>query len=158
MSVATADFVTGQLGDAHERLDNPVGAAYYAALPPSAPIEGSILASTDERHGVNFKVNFANLPSAGGPFSMCIDFSSAPDDTNYIKVYHIHAYPVPSDGNCTGTRAHHDPYIRGESPPCDPTKPQTCQVGDLSGKHGTINGTSASLRYVHLPSSFQAAS
>jgi hypothetical protein len=68
-----------------------------------------------------------------------------------FKVYHIHAYPVPSDGNCTGTLAHLDPYIRGESPPCDPTEPQTCQVGDLSGKHGTINGTSASLRYIHLP-------
>jgi len=70
MSAATADFVTGQLGDARENLDNPAGAAYYAALPPSAYIKGSILASTDERQGVNFAVNFANLPSEGGPFCM----------------------------------------------------------------------------------------
>jgi hypothetical protein len=63
------------------------------------------------------------------------------------KVYHIHAYPVPADGNCTGTLAHLDPYIRGETPPCDPSMPATCQVGDLSGKYGTINGTSASLTY-----------
>jgi len=70
MSAAIADFVTGQLGDARENRNNAVGAAYYAALPPSARIEGSILASTDERQGVNFAVNFANLPSAGGPFRM----------------------------------------------------------------------------------------
>lgn len=70
MSAASADFVTGQLGDARENLNNPVGAAYYAALPPSAPIEGSILVSTDEGQGANFEVNFANLPSAGGPFRM----------------------------------------------------------------------------------------
>ena len=68
MSAVAADFVTGQLGDAHEILDNPMGAAYFAALPPSAPIEGSILAATDEGQGVNFAVNFANLPSTGGPF------------------------------------------------------------------------------------------
>jgi hypothetical protein len=53
-------------------------------------------------------------------------------------VYHIHAYAVPADGNCSGTLGHLDPFVRGESPPCDPTQPQTCQVGDLSGKHGNI--------------------
>jgi hypothetical protein len=30
--------------------------------------------------------------------------------------------------------------VRGEQPPCDPSKPQTCQVGDLSGKYGKIMG------------------
>lgn len=51
--------------------------------------------------------------------------------------YHLHVAPVP-DGNCTATLAHLDPYIRGEATPCDKTAPATCQVGDLSGKHGTI--------------------
>lgn len=46
--------------------------------------------------------------------------------------------PVPKDGNCTGTLAHHDPFVRGEDPKCDPEEPQTCQVGDLSGKYGGI--------------------
>jgi len=53
-----------------------------------------------------------------------------------VTVYHIHDQPVPADGNCTGTLAHLDPYVRGEVPPCDATQPQTCQVGDLAGKHG----------------------
>jgi len=68
LSVAAADFVTGQLGDAAQNLDNPKGAAYYAALPSGTGIEGSILASTDDGLGANFEVNFANLPAVGGPF------------------------------------------------------------------------------------------
>lgn len=68
LSAAAADFVTGQLGDAAENLNNPMGAAYYAALPASAGIDGSILVSTDEGQGANFAVNFANLPNEGGPF------------------------------------------------------------------------------------------
>lgn len=57
---------------------------------------------------------------------------------------------MPSDGNCTATKAHQDPYIRGEKPLCDPTQPQTCQVGDLSGKHGNITELSYSTQYYDL--------
>lgn len=47
--------------------------------------------------------------------------------------------PVPEDGNCTATLAHLDPFIRGEATPCNPDLPETCQVGDLSGKFGEIS-------------------
>ncbi|KAL3470604.1 superoxide dismutase [Aspergillus californicus] len=50
--------------------------------------------------------------------------------------YHIHQYRVPEDGNCYRTGAHLDPYGRGQTPPCVITAPNTCEVGDLSGKHG----------------------
>ncbi|KAL6231398.1 hypothetical protein BDW75DRAFT_220272 [Aspergillus navahoensis] len=50
--------------------------------------------------------------------------------------YHIHRLPVPPDGNCYSTGAHLDPYRRGQQPPCNITAPDTCEVGDLSGKHG----------------------
>ncbi|BCS25911.1 putative cytosolic Cu/Zn superoxide dismutase [Aspergillus puulaauensis] len=50
--------------------------------------------------------------------------------------YHIHASRVPDDGNCYLTGAHLDPHGRGQEPPCTITAPQTCEVGDLSGKHG----------------------
>jgi hypothetical protein len=50
--------------------------------------------------------------------------------------------PVPADGNCTATLGHLDPYNRGETPPCNASEPDTCQVGDLSGKHGLIIATS----------------
>lgn len=54
------------------------------------------------------------------------------------QVYHLHDQPVPANGNCSGTLAHLDPYERGEMPKCDSSRPETCQVGDLSGKHGPI--------------------
>lgn len=57
---------------------------------------------------------------------------------NKLAAYHLHVDPVPQNGNCTATLAHLDPFIRGETPPCDSKLPETCQVGDLSGKHGAI--------------------
>ncbi|KAB5580637.1 hypothetical protein GE09DRAFT_1082968 [Coniochaeta sp. 2T2.1] len=64
-----------------------------------------------------------------------------------IAAYHIHVDPVPANGNCTKTLAHQDPFIRGEDPPCDPRFPQTCQVGDLSGKHGKITSDPFEVTY-----------
>ena len=52
--------------------------------------------------------------------------------------YHIHDQPVPESGDCAATLAHLDPYRRGQAVPCNSTEPQTCEVGDLSGKHGKI--------------------
>ncbi len=57
--------------------------------------------------------------------------------------YHIHVNPVPADGNCTATGGHLDPYQRGDTPACDAKKPATCQVGDLSGKYGLVDGPMA---------------
>ncbi|CAE6518436.1 unnamed protein product [Rhizoctonia solani] len=65
-----------------------------------------------------------NDPALGGPFA-----------------YHIHTNPIPSDGNCTKALAHHDPLNVTEGFVCDPAFPQYCQSGDLSGKHGKLNGT-----------------
>jgi len=63
-------------------------------------------------------------------------------------VYHIHESPVTSDGNCTNTGAHLDPFIRGETPGCESTLPQTCQVGDLAGKHGQITADPFAATYI----------
>lgn len=54
--------------------------------------------------------------------------------------YHVHLRAVPESGNCTETGGHLDSYVRGDSPPCDSSQPQTCEVGDLSGKYGTVAG------------------
>ncbi|KKY38299.1 putative superoxide dismutase [Diaporthe ampelina] len=142
MSIATAILAaasvsaqnTGVLGDAAVVSDNPVGAVYKATLPDTAftksaypnggNVKGDVYAvSSPDGTGVIFKVKFSGLPSEGGPF-----------------IYHLHDQPVPEDGNCTSTLAHLDPYERGETTPCDSNAPQTCQVGDLSGKHGKITG------------------
>lgn len=115
---------------------NPLGASYVGTLPEKAgsSLRGSIAAvSGADGEGVRFSVAFSGLPAAGGPF-----------------MYHIHEKPVPADGNCTGTGAHLDPYKRGEVPICDASKPETCQTGDLSGKHGNITAQAWSQEYVFL--------
>lgn len=62
-------------------------------------------------------------------------------------MYHLHVDPVPSDGNCTKTLAHLDPTERGEATLCDASNPASCQVGDLSGKHGSIQTSSYTAEY-----------
>ncbi|KAL2015889.1 hypothetical protein VTK56DRAFT_4651 [Thermocarpiscus australiensis] len=123
---------TGKLGDAIAVTNNPPGVVYRATLPDSAffdpaypnggNIQGEVIAVANPLGmGVLFSVKLSNLPRTGGPFS-----------------YHIHVAPVPENGNCTETLGHLDPFIRGETPACNAAVPATCQVGDLSGKHGAI--------------------
>lgn len=133
--------VTGQLGNASVVTNNPPGVVYTATLPakpffnpnnPLGNIKGGITAkSNPDGIGVVFQVSFSNLPKTGGPFS-----------------YHIHVTPVPDSGNCTQTLDHLDPFIRGVKPPCDSSLPQTCQVGDLSGKFGVITSDPFSASYL----------
>jgi len=67
---------------------------------------------------------------------------------NAVPGYHLHVLPVPAGGqNCTATLAHLDPFIRGEDTACDASKPETCQVGDLSGKWGKITSDPFKARY-----------
>jgi hypothetical protein len=50
-------------------------------------------------------------------------------------------YPVPAEnGTCADTGGHLDPYKRTDTPPCESSLPQTCEVGDLSGKYGVLVG------------------
>ncbi|KAI9745493.1 MAG: hypothetical protein M1818_001027 [Claussenomyces sp. TS43310] len=133
--------VTGLLGNASVVSDNPIGPTYAAILPkveyfnpvdPRGNIKGSVVATAASGgKGVAFQVNFSNLPTSGGPF-----------------LYHIHAAPVNSSGNCLSTLAHLDPTMRGEMPSCDAALPQTCQVGDLSGKYGKITSDPFHASYV----------
>ncbi|KJZ73899.1 hypothetical protein HIM_06792 [Hirsutella minnesotensis 3608] len=111
--------------------DNPDGTVYDAELPKQpfftagslqGNIQGSVrVAAAPNKVGVRYRVHFSNLPKEGGPF-----------------LYHIHVKQVPQGGNCTQTEGHLDPTNRGEEPGCDASNPQSCQVGDLSGKYGKI--------------------
>ena len=119
-------------------------AATYMAMLPStnfdngtgSTVTGSItISSTSGGSGVNVAVNFTGFPAEAeyGPF-----------------VYHIHALAVPANGNCSATLGHLDPTDRGEYYPCNVAAPATCQVGDLSGKHGNITATSFVAQYADL--------
>ncbi|KAJ8132363.1 hypothetical protein O1611_g1260 [Lasiodiplodia mahajangana] len=129
--VLAQNITTGQLGDAIIVTNNPAGKQAAAVLPDtpfftSGSLNGNVkgtvkAASGVDGVGVDFEVSFSNLPTEGGPFT-----------------YHIHVDPVDGSGNCTNTLAHLDPFIRGEDPACNSARPETCQVGDLSGKYGKI--------------------
>ncbi|KAH8675871.1 superoxide dismutase [Xylariales sp. PMI_506] len=130
-SYVAADFVTGELGNATVVENNPLGAKAVGTLPDKPffqsgslehNVKGSItVKSSGDGIGVVYTVKFSDLPQEGGPF-----------------LYHVHTNVVPDDGNCTSTLAHLDPFVRGETPACNSTFPQSCQVGDLSGKYGKI--------------------
>lgn len=140
------------LGDAPEMKSNPEGVAFRAILPerqffPTSAglVKGIVLASTNPGGtGVTYNIKITNLPEEGGPFSMptknlrrLVTGQSARLTSGFL-VYHIHQAPVAQNGNCNETGPHLDPFERGEMPPCNPDQPQTCQVGDLAGKHGAI--------------------
>ncbi|KAF2706881.1 Cu,Zn superoxide dismutase-like protein [Pleomassaria siparia CBS 279.74] len=125
--LAVASFALAQ--EAHVVSNNPSGVSYVAKLPTKegSTLSGSVTAtSSADGKGVSLAVAIEGLPKEGGPF-----------------MYHIHEKPVAADGNCSSTGAHLDPYKRGEKPACDASKPQTCQTGDLSGKHGNITDAQA---------------
>lgn len=133
---------SGVNGNATVQMNTP-GTSFEAVLPPTNfdPLTGSTITGTiigtvpANGTGVMFTVNFTGFPpeAAYGPF-----------------VYHIHELAVPADGNCTSTLSHLDPTDRGEYYPCDVTQPETCQAGDLAGKHGNITMTSFMASYLDL--------
>ncbi|KAE8441299.1 hypothetical protein EG329_005529 [Mollisiaceae sp. DMI_Dod_QoI] len=143
------DGFTGPGGNATIQSNNPP-ATYMAVLPSTnfdnatnpgpdgskSLITGSITGMANPNGtGVMFYVNFSGFPSESeyGPF-----------------VYHIHDMPVSADGNCTATMGHLDPTNRGEYHPCEDSQPETCQAGDLAGKHGNITGTTFTASYLDL--------
>lgn len=139
---APQEAVNGRLGPAAVVSDNPVGVTYVAALPDSrtSDIRGTVSATSGaDGLGVQFTISVSGFPDpALGPF-----------------MYHLHDQPIPANGNCTAAKAHLDPYERGEVPLCAPGEPQTCQVGDLSGKHGNITGGSFETTYLDLYASLK---
>ncbi|QIX00623.1 hypothetical protein AMS68_006140 [Peltaster fructicola] len=133
---------TGQLGDAVVQ-QNTAGGSFMATLPSTNfdPYTGSTITGS----------LMATVPSNGTGMMVTVNFSGFPAEAQYGPfVYHIHGLPVPADGNCTVTMGHLDPTDRGEYYPCDNTQPQTCQTGDLAGKHGNITGTSFTASYLDL--------
>ena len=134
---------TGKLGNAAITQNNPQCVTYNATLPSTGSVRGYVAATANANGtGVFFNVYLTGLPSESlGPFCKSL-YEHLPFRLQFsdhaCAVYHIHDLPVPADGNCTATAAHLDPYIRGEIPPCDNTQPETCQVGDLTGKHGNV--------------------
>ncbi|CCE78795.1 Piso0_000824 [Millerozyma farinosa CBS 7064] len=92
-------------------------------------VMGNVIFSAKDGGIMNVHVDMTGLPREGGPFT-----------------YHIHENPVPADGNCDLIGDHLNPYRAPLD--CDSQKDDSyCQVGDLSGKHGSINATCFETKY-----------
>ncbi|KAF2767936.1 hypothetical protein EJ03DRAFT_137041 [Teratosphaeria nubilosa] len=100
-------------GTAPVASNNTPGTSFQAKGPPC----DSVVSSSPDGNGAVVVMNCVGLPSTGGPFE-----------------YYI------SNGTCSAAKEMLDPYDDGGKA-CDAGSPQTCAVGDLSGKHGDINGT-----------------
>lgn len=117
--------VTGKMGDARIVKNNPVGETWVATFDGSQGVKGTVTA-VGWSIGVNYTVAVTGLPEGKGPFN-----------------FHVHLKAVPAGGTCADTGAHLDSFVRGQDPPCTASMPQTCEVGDLSGKYGKVDGPTA---------------
>ncbi|KAF9550500.1 hypothetical protein EC957_000174 [Mortierella hygrophila] len=100
--------------------------------------------------GIVGKFTFSPLPDrqgGGGGASVVIDIKSGLTSELEIQrgvgfEYHIHVKQVGANNNCEATGGHLDPDpAKPGVVPCDPYASDTCQVGDLSGKHGNLEVT-----------------
>jgi hypothetical protein len=130
--------------------NNPRLVTFQAILQDSKPIQGTITGvSAENGTGVDFNINFHEFPDPSiGPYGMLYLRLTPADDpcslqtpSNTRAAYHIHVNRVPEDGNCTAAGGHLDPYNVTDLYVCTDNPPETCQVGDLSGKHHKIDTT-----------------
>ncbi|QIX01706.1 hypothetical protein AMS68_007223 [Peltaster fructicola] len=113
--------------------NNPAGVQYVAVLPDKndTTIRGTVqISSAPNGTGVNVQISINGMVVSGGPYA-----------------YSIHQNQAPAL-NCGAAGGRFDPYNVTDSFTCDPSQPDKCQVGDLGGKHGTMNGTSYSANYI----------
>ncbi|SPO06078.1 uncharacterized protein DNG_08767 [Cephalotrichum gorgonifer] len=140
--LAAAAGALAQSTRADEVVDNPAGARYIARFETDLYISGRVLVGSDPFGiGASYHVQLSGLPDNNGPFK-----------------YHIHQLPVPASGNCTETGGHLDPFGRTDDPACDEEEPQTCEVGDLSGKHGPLQGSADDISFLDLYTSLNPES
>ncbi|OTA35874.1 hypothetical protein BTJ68_04161 [Hortaea werneckii EXF-2000] len=97
--------------------DNPEGKVYSAVFPQ--PTSTSVVTIGSAPNGsADVTVNLNGLPQPG-PLS-----------------YTIHDNPIASVGSCDDVGGIFNPYHASTTAPCNADRPETCMVGDLSGKHG----------------------
>ncbi|KAG8959229.1 hypothetical protein FRC00_001808, partial [Tulasnella sp. 408] len=118
-----------------------------AALAASAPTKrenqqyyGRALAIGN---GIEVHLEFWGAPGGSGPTKVTVKGAGLYDNELEPYLYHIHTNPVGKERNCTVALGHLDPLHLTDSLVCDPAFPEYCQEGDLSGKHGKLNGTSS---------------
>ncbi|KAJ2499733.1 hypothetical protein GGI11_007935 [Coemansia sp. RSA 2049] len=86
--------------------------------------------------------DFTFRPDSDGGLTLYVSASGLTKGAKYP--FHIHTNFVPTNGNCTGTLGHLNPYNINTTTgvyKCDPSNIQTtCEIGDLSGIFGSMVG------------------
>ncbi|KAG8990795.1 hypothetical protein FRB90_001622 [Tulasnella sp. 427] len=96
-------------------------------------------------NGIDARIEFWGSPGCPTKIKVQV-IKGLVDNSPYFEgpfLYHIHTNAVGKERNCTTALGHLDPLGLTDSLVCDPAFPQYCQEGDLSGKHGKLNGTSS---------------
>ncbi|PLW15199.1 hypothetical protein PCANC_12858 [Puccinia coronata f. sp. avenae] len=113
----------------------------------------SILTATANLTGhfnVSGQIRFALQPESNAvAVSILMNGLNALNSTA-AYAYHIHTNPISSDGNCTSALGHLDPLAVTDGLACNPQFAQYCQEGDLSGRHGKLNGSEAVLNLSYI--------
>ncbi|ORX92835.1 Cu,Zn superoxide dismutase-like protein [Basidiobolus meristosporus CBS 931.73] len=109
-------------------------------------------ATVVDRAGADINQNgvvasFAFTPD-GRDVKVTVDVKSGLNSSEQY-LYHVHEKPVTAE-NCTSAGGHLDPARVGTAATykCNAADLSTCEVGDLSGKWGTLNTTTPSFSYV----------
>ncbi|KAL7409313.1 hypothetical protein BDY24DRAFT_403754 [Mrakia frigida] len=82
---------------------------------------------------------FVKIKALSGLYSNFTNGGTQPAVNSFA--YHIHTNPLVN-GSFASAFAHLDTLNLTEGYICNPAFPKYCQNGDLSGKHGNLNGTS----------------
>ncbi|KAF9143264.1 hypothetical protein BGX30_000947 [Mortierella sp. GBA39] len=124
--------------------------------------------SADLKHGV------ANVTNLNGDFIVNFTFDKVDGGINVTLTgikglstamaidkaagyqYHIHTDPVGPNYGCMATNGHLNPF--NGTAPCNTANLTSCEIGDLSGKHGNIvptaDGTFSTIHYIDNQLSF----
>ncbi|KAK3847588.1 MAG: superoxide dismutase [Linnemannia gamsii] len=118
--------------------------ASYTCQAQGQLVASQIMAAAIDMNGIEANFMFAPLANNGGA-QVWIEVKSGLSKTFAVSPtggfeYHIHVKPVGSNNDCMATGGHLDPTNIGAAK-CMPAKPDRCQEGDLSGKHGELKAT-----------------
>jgi hypothetical protein len=115
----------------------------------SIPVRAKSVFNGESHNGVSGRIDFLQT-EPNGPTIVTLSLIGTMGNTaTSFGEYHVHDHPVDAsdpDGPCSPSAVggHFNPL--GATGPCNPQDVSTCEVGDISGKHG------------HLGSSFYQAS
>eukprot|EP00911_Craspedida_sp_UC1_P000798 UC1_evm1s610 len=107
------------------------------------PISSAVAIFHGEITGIMVFRQLTALPTSDSSVFTSLALSSNSPQTAGHK-WHVHVNPVDSTGDCSSTGGHYNPFGVCLTNECDyagkcSANQNNCEVGDMSGKHGTLS-------------------